>query len=233
MKKIVYIFCFIPLCIISILTMIYLFSNDKPFFSVRNIRINGANQLQDVDIASKISPLLKENLLSLDVPKMKEIISAHPFVKEVNIKRTLPFSVIIDLKEKKPSALWINNEGIVSILDESGEPYRRLTKGSIGNMFVINAINRSDVKSLYRQTNGWIAEGIIKRDSISEIAYNEGSVTIFDAEDGVEIVLGKEDHKARLKRAVSILEDARRRGLLIKSIDARFEKGGIIQERKG
>jgi cell division septal protein FtsQ len=58
-------------------------------------------------------------------------------------------------------------------------------------------------------------------------------VTIFGVEDGVEIILGKDDQEGRLKRAIAVLDDARKRGLLIKCIDARFEKGAIIQERKG
>ncbi|MCX5812768.1 MAG: FtsQ-type POTRA domain-containing protein [Proteobacteria bacterium] len=233
MKKILYIFFLVPVCILSMLTTIYIFSKDEPLFFIKNIRINGASQLEDNDIMGRISPFMRGNLFRIDVQKIKEVVTSHPFVKEVRIKRVFPFSIIIDVKEKTPSALWVNNEGVISVLDEYGEPYKRLTKGEIKNMFVINAGNKTDVKSLYRETNGWITEGIIKRNAISEIAYDEGSVTIFGTEDGVEIVLGKEDQKGRLKRAISILEDAKKRGLLIKCIDARFEKGGIIQERKG
>jgi hypothetical protein len=32
---------------------------------------------------------------------------------------------------------------------------------------------------------------------------------------------------------MAVLEDAHKRGLVIKCIDSRFEKGAIIQERKG
>jgi cell division protein FtsQ len=233
MKKILYLFFLVPVGILSMLTVIYIFSKDEPLFFIKNVRINGASQLGDNDIMSRISPFIRGNLFRIDVQKMKEVITAHPFVKEVRIKRIFPFSIIIDVKEKTPSALWVNNEGAISVLDEYGEPFKELTKGEIKNMFIINAGRKTDVKSLYRETNSWISEGIIKRNNISEIAYDEGSVTIFGAEDGVEIVLGKEDQKGRLKRAISILEDAKKRGLLIKCIDARFEKGGIIQERKG
>jgi len=233
MKKTLYIIFLVPVCILSMLITIYIFSKEEPLFFIKNIRINGASQLGDNDIMGRISPFMQGNLLRVDVQKIKEVITSHPFVKEVRIKRVFPFSIIIDVKEKTPSALWVNNEGVISVLDEYGEPYKRLTKGEIRNMFVINAGTKTDVKSLYKETSGWIAEGIVKRDSISEIAYNEGSVTVFGSEDGVEILLGKEDLKGRLKRAVSILEDAKKRGLLIKCIDARFEKGGIIQERKG
>jgi cell division protein FtsQ len=233
MKKTLYIFFLVPVCILSMLTTIYIFSKDEPLFFIKNIKINGASQLQDDDIMGRIVPFMRGSLFKVDVQKMKEVISSHPFVKEVRIKRVFPFSIIIDVKEKIPSALWVNKEGAVSVLDEYGEPYRDLMRSVTKSMFVINAENKTDVKSLYREANGWISEGVIKRDAISEIAYDEGSVTVFGAEDGVEIVLGKEDQKGRLKRAISILEDAKKRGLLIKCIDARFEKGGIIQERKG
>ena len=72
-----------------------------------------------------------------------------------------------------------------------------------------------------------------RKRALSEVAYNEGSITIFGYDNPVEIILGKEEQKTRLKRAIAVLEDAKKRGLLIKCIDARFEKGAIIQERKG
>lgn len=233
MKKILSIFFIGPICVLSIFTAIYIFSKDEPLFFIKNIRINGVSQLKDGDIMGRISPFMRESLLRIDIQKMKEVITSHPFVKDVRIKRVYPFSVIIDVEEKKPSALWVSTDGNISVLDEKGEPYRGLTKGETKGMFIINAGEKADVKSLYREVNHWVADGVIKRDAISEVAYNEGSVTIFGVEDGVEIILGKEDQEGRLKRAVAVLEDAKKRGLLIKCIDARFEKGAIIQERKG
>jgi cell division septal protein FtsQ len=84
-------------------------------------------------------------------------------------------------------------------------------------------------------SNEWFREGIIKQESLSDIVYNEGNITIYGCgcDNGVEIILGKEDQKGRLKRAVAVLEDAKQRGFLIKSIDARFERGAIIKERQG
>ena len=236
MKKILSIFFIVPVCVLSMLTLlttIYIFSREEPLFFIRNIKINGAHQLKDNDIMSSISPFLRENLFKIDVEKMKKIIASHPFVKEVKIKRVYPFSIVIDVEEKKPSALWVGSDGRISVLDETGEPYKGLTKSDAQNMFIINAGDKADVKSLFREVNRWVADGIMKRDGISEVAYDEGSVTVFGAEDGVEIILGKEDQEGRLKRAIVVLEDAKKRGLMIKCIDARFEKGAIIQERKG
>ncbi|MBA4416454.1 MAG: hypothetical protein C0392_00875 [Syntrophus sp. (in: bacteria)] len=233
MKKTLYMLFLIPVCILSMLTVVYLFSNDEPLFFLKNIKISGASQLRDADIMSKVTPFLRENLLKIDAAKMKEAVISHPFVREVNIKRVFPFSIVIDVKEKKPSALWVNGQGDILVLDEGGEPYRGFIKGDGKGMFIINARDKGDAKSVYREINGWLIEGIIKRDNLSEVAYNEGNITLFGLDDGVEIVLGKEDLKKRLKRAVAVFDDAKKRGLLIKCIDARFEKGAIISERKG
>lgn len=233
MKKVLSMFFIIPVCILSMLTLVYMLSKKEPFFFIKNIKINGNDQLKDGEIMGRITPYLKETLFSVDASKMQEAIISHPFVREVRIKRIYPFSIIIDVKEKKPSALWVNTNGEVNVLDENGEPYKQLARSDTMGMFIINAKNKTDVKSLYREANAWFAEGVIKKDAVSEVAYNDGNVTIFGMGDGVEIILGKEDQKERLKRAVAVLEDAKKRGLLIKCIDARFEKGAIIQERKG
>jgi cell division protein FtsQ len=233
MKKVLYICFIIPLCILSMLTIVYIFSKDEPFFFVKNIKINGIEQLKDGDVMGRITPYLKESLINIDASKMQESIIAHPFVREVRIKRIYPFSIIVDVKEKRPSALWVNAEGEVNVLDENGEPYKKLDKSDLKGMFIINAKEITDAKSLFKEINAWFAEGVIKNDTVSEVAYKDGSITIFGMGDGVEIILGKEDQRGRLKRAVAVLEDAKKRGLLIKCIDARFEKGAIIQERKG
>lgn len=233
MKRTLYILFLAPLCVLSILTIVYLFSKDEPLFFLKNVRISGASQLSERDIMGRVTPYLKESLLKVDIVKIKEAITNHPFVREVSVKRAYPFSVVIDVKEKAPSALWVKNDGDVFVLDESGEPYRKMGKGDIKGLFIINAKERADVASIFREVNVWSAEGIMKKEKLSEVAYNEGNITLFGLDDGVEIILGKEDQKKRLKRAVAVMEDARKRGLLIKCIDARFEKGAIIQERKG
>jgi len=233
MKKTLYMLFLIPLCALSMLTLIYIFAKDEPLFFLKNIKVNGVQQLREPDIMGRISPFLSTSLFKVDTVKMREAIVSHPFVKEVRIKRIYPFSLVIDVKERTPSALWVDGEGQVHVLDESGEPYRGLTKGDVKGLFVINAREKSEAKSLYGQVNEWFREGLIKQDALSDIAYNEGSVTLYGSEDGVEIILGKEDQKGRLKRAVAVLEDAKKRGFLIKCIDARFERGAIIKERQG
>jgi len=235
MKKSLYTLFLIPLCLISMLTFFYVFAKDEPLFFLKNIKVNGIHHLKDHDIISRVAPFLRDSLFMVDISKMKEAIISHPFVKEVRIKRVYPFSLVIDVQEKKASALWADGEGQLHVLDENGEPFRQFTKEDTKGLIVINAKDKNGAKNAYRQINEWFREGIIKQEALSDVAYNEGNITIYGCgcDDGVEIILGKEDQKGRLKKAVVVLEDAKQRGFLIKCIDARFEKGAIIKERRG
>jgi cell division protein FtsQ len=217
------------------LTIIYIFAKDEPLFFLKNIKVKGIQQLKDNDIMGRAAPFLRDSLFKIDISKMKEAIVSHPFVKEVRIKRVYPFALVIDVEEKKPSALWADSEGQLHVLDENGEPFRGIAKGDGKGLIVINAKEKSGAKSVYGQINEWFREGIIQQEALSDVAYNEGNITIYGCgcDDGVEIILGKEDQKGRLRRAVAVLEDAKRRGFLIKCIDARFERGAIIKERQG
>ena len=233
MKKMLYMLFVVPMCILSMLSIIYLVSKKEPFFFLQNLKISGIQQLNEREIVNKVSPYLKQSLLRIDPSKIENIVAAHPFVKDVRIKRVYPFSILIDVKEKVPSAIWVNSEGDPYILDENGNPYRRLSRGENKGLYLISTAEETDVRSVFTKVNTWSSEGILAKNKISEIAYKDGSMTVFSQDDPVQIILGKEKQKERLKRAVAVLEDSRKRGLVIKCIDARFEKGAIIRERKG
>jgi len=233
MKRLALYLFIVPLCLLSVLTVAYLFSKDEPLFSLKNIRIRGAAQLTDAEIMRRAYPFLRESIFKTQVNKVKEAVLAHPFVKEVSIKRLYPFSLVIEVKEKVASALWVDPAGDVRVLDETGTPFRALSKEDTKQLFVIQAKDEAAARSVFNQVSAWMADKSLERGSISEVIDTDGSITLIYLGDGVEVILGKEDQEARLKRAMAVLEDVHKRGLFIRCIDARFDKGAIIKERKG
>jgi cell division protein FtsQ len=233
MKRTIYLFFLVPVCLLSVLTGMYLFSRTEPVFLLKNIRIKGASQLPESEILTKIYPFLKDSIFGTDMGKVKDAIAAHPFIRDVRVKRVFPFSILIDVNERVPSALWVGSGGDIRVLDENGQSYRGLAKGDRTGLFVINVAEKNEAGSIFREVSSWDKQGIMAKDAISEVVYREGNMTVFSLDGGVEIILGKEDQRERLKRAVAVLDDARRRGLFIRCIDARFEKGAIVKERTG
>ncbi len=193
MKRTLYLLFIIPMCLLSVLTGMYLFSRTEPVFLLKNIRIKGAEQLPESEILTKIYPFLKDSIFGTDMGKVKAAITSHPFVKDVRVKRVFPFSILIEVKERVPSALWVGPGGDIQMLDEDGAPYRGLHKGGTRDLLVISAREKNDAKSIFREVTDWDRRGIIKKDDLSEVVYNEGNITLFSLNDGVEIILGKED----------------------------------------
>jgi cell division protein FtsQ len=233
MKRTVYILFLVSMSLLTVLTGMYLFSRTEPVFLLKHIRITGADQVAESEILAKVYPFLKDSIFGTDMAKVKESIASHPFIRDVRVKRIFPFSILIEVREKVPSALWVRPGGDIEMLDEEGTPYRKLRKGIGRDLFVVNAKDETDARGIFRQVSNWDRQGIIKKDDVSEVVYNEGDVTLYSLTDGVEIMLGKEERPSRLKRAMAVLQDAKKRGLLIKCIDARFDNGAIVRERKG
>ena len=129
MKRAIYLLFLVPVCLLSVLTGMYLFSRTEPVFLLKNIRIKGAHQMPESEILAKIYPYLKSSIFATDMEQVKEALTAQPFIKEVRVKRVFPFSILIDVKERVPSALWVGPKGDIRVLDEEGAPYRTLMKG--------------------------------------------------------------------------------------------------------
>jgi cell division protein FtsQ len=232
MKRFLSALFIIPVCLLSAVTMAYLFSRGGALFSVRSVRVNGLSQLTEREVMTKIGPYINTNIFQVDVGGIEKVLGAHPFVRQARIKRVFPFSLIVDVREKQASALWVTPAGDVMALDELGEPFRPIMRYDKG-FFLISAPDKGAAKVVFEQVEKWTRDGTIKTENISEVAYYDGGMTLYGREQGVQIILGREEQQKRLKKALAILNDARRRGLLIRCIDARFEKGAIVQERKG
>jgi cell division protein FtsQ len=231
MKKILLGLFILPVSALSMFALIYIFTEKDPLFSIRSINVKGLSQLRERDIVTSIAHLAKGSLPGVDVGRMCELIRSHPFVRDVRISRVYPFSLVIDVVEKRPSALWVSQNGDIRVLDENGEPFRRLAKGE-GKMYLIRASGKDEARGVFKKVSSWTGEGLIAQEAISEVSLEQRGLVLYGRNDGLEIILGGEGEKERLRRALAIQDDAQKRGLMIKCIDARFERGAIIQERK-
>ena len=175
MKRILYLLVIVPLCLLGGLTAMYLYSRTEPVFLLKNIRIKGAAQVTEPEILAKIHPLLKESIFGTDMTKVKEAITSHPFIRDVRVKRVFPFSIQIEVKERTPSALWIEPQGAIHVLDEEGAAFRDLRKEPTAGLFIINAKERDEAKSIFRQVAAWDREGVMKKDDLSEAVYRDGT----------------------------------------------------------
>lgn len=231
MKRFLYLFSIFWISMISLTVITHLIKRDEIFPKVLGLRISGRSQLEEKELIDLVKPFLSMNFGMADTEKMRNSILAHPYVKDATVKRIYPFYLHIHINERIPSAIWIGNDGSPKVLDEEGNPFRGIRRGEKGDLLVIRADEVNEVRSLLKTVKRWEESGILNPSDLSEVLSEGGSLKII-TRSGVEILLGREEIDLRLRKALKVLNDARKRGIAIKCMDTRFEKGVIIKEAR-
>lgn len=208
------------------------FVKGEPLFLLRGVRISGCSLVSENEIMALIAPHIDTSILNVEIEKIRKALIGHPCVKNVKVKRVYPFYLHIEIEERNPAALWVRPDGSLKVVDEDGYAFRDIRKNEKARLFLIHADKEKDLKEALLMIRKWISEGVATHDFLSQILFVDGNITILTNEN-VQIILGKEDFEKRLKKAKKVLEDAKKRGILVKLIDARFEKGAIVREREG
>ena len=181
-----------------------------PFFTLENIKLVGAKYLTQEDILRIGEIYLGEPLFKLETDQVQSRLSKDLRIEEVSVKRNLPHTLEVTIKERRPIATVACNYGYLD-LDHDGtvlDSYKSL------KTMKIPMINGVSVRDLY--IGDKVDDPLIKKildflqrldedtlNGISEVAFvEEDYVVMYTAtERAVQIRIGKLerlDEKARL-----------------------------------
>lgn len=76
-----------------------------PVFAVSEVKVVGAQRLQEADILQQLS-LRGNNLLALPIQDLRAQLLQNPWVQDVELRRSLPGHVTIALEERTPAVVW-------------------------------------------------------------------------------------------------------------------------------
>ncbi|MFQ5443134.1 MAG: cell division protein FtsQ/DivIB [Nitrospinales bacterium] len=82
----------------------YRYLTTAPYFSVKQVEINGNSVLETSDVMALAGTLRGSNIFKLDLDEVKRRLDSHPRVLETRVERTLPESVRINIQERIPFA---------------------------------------------------------------------------------------------------------------------------------
>ncbi|MDD4237400.1 MAG: FtsQ-type POTRA domain-containing protein [Desulfotomaculaceae bacterium] len=111
----------------------------SPFFEVRSILVQG-NQLLDqgkIKYVSDIAP--GANIFKVDLAAAATRLKLIPMVKDVQVTRSLPSTVVIGVTERKPVGLLPTGEGFIEV-DGEGVYLQKANAGAPG-LPVVTGIN--------------------------------------------------------------------------------------------
>ena len=87
------------------------YKNNNKFFSVKNISVTNTKILNEKDIRNLFwSELKNNNILFLDLNKIKKITAKEKLISHIEIKKKYPNTIIIKIFEKEPIAIFFYNK---------------------------------------------------------------------------------------------------------------------------
>jgi len=222
---------------------LYAYTSEK--FNLRNITVYGCKELDPKRLERIIRRDFPENILRIDLRKLKSRLEKEAWVDRVEIRRVLPSDLVIYVKERTPSVI-LEMQGELMIADKDGvlldsyEPrYGRLDvpvfKGVLGKDTPNYRKNQEENTARIGQALALLSDieaGCpAHTHSISEVDISDRSnLKVLLVDDTAEIMLGEKDYRKRfctLMNNMSQYQELKSQYSDIPSVDMRFD-GQIV-----
>ncbi|MBU0976281.1 MAG: FtsQ-type POTRA domain-containing protein [Patescibacteria group bacterium] len=93
-------------------------------FDIKNIQIEGCEQLQTSLLDDKLAYLYGVNIFLVRSSTLKgNVVTLSPYIKDLKVEKHLPDTVYINIIERKPSLVWVNLSGAY-LVDQEGTVLR-------------------------------------------------------------------------------------------------------------
>ncbi|PTL77776.1 cell division protein FtsQ/DivIB [Vitiosangium sp. GDMCC 1.1324] len=193
----------------------------SPTFLLKETTFSGLQRATPGELLKLSGLTVGQNLWALDVGALERAMSTHPWVRSVEVRRHFPASVSVEVVEHVPAALAVLSD--LYLLDEDGEPFKRLQPGDTLDLPLVTGLDREDyladeakTRERYRQAlavvDAYAATQPGKRERLSEVRVSpEGMVLVMA--DGMEVRMGEGETDAKLQRLSRVREELRARGL--------------------
>lgn len=194
----------------------------SPRFALREVVTPPLARLDRAELLTVAGVALGDRLLAIDPAGVARRLAEHPWVASVEVKRQLPSTLLIDVRERQAAATAMLSPGALYLIDPQGRPFKRATLGEAEGLAVITGIDRAQFsaardagEAAFREALGVLAtyhEGA-KRPAVSEVAIDvRAGFTLFLLETGTEVRLGRGDYIKKLARLDQILESLSAKG---------------------
>lgn len=198
-------------------------------FRTNDIQIIGNYHLEKEDVISSLKIEKGEPLLKISLREIEDRLEQNAWIKSASIKKQLPGTLLIKIKEAEPMAL-LSLKKRVYLMDGDGELLERLKGDGVPFLPVIKNINpkkKKDMAEALKLVSILSDKNIIaSRDSI-EIGVESYGLKM--KMDGELIKVGYGDYSAKFDRWMALEPEIRKKGLPIKYFDLRFKDSVIVK----
>ncbi|MBN2384670.1 FtsQ-type POTRA domain-containing protein [bacterium] len=104
----------------------YTFTSSSDFFNLKEIAVLGNQVLNRNEVIEDATLLYGTNIFTIDPDTIRAMIKDSPYIKQVNVRRELPSTIVLELFERKPIAV-IADQAESYLISEDGMLLEELT----------------------------------------------------------------------------------------------------------
>lgn len=208
-------------------------------FQVQHIETAGLNRLLEKDLVSLVGVNPSARLFDVDLEGVKDRLLSHPWIREVQVRKTFPDTLKIRVSERRPMAFVEEGDRRV-LVDETGKVLEELSsteeEGAVLPILLgieIGALQRNehDQYLVFQRAVDLIK--IMEPESQTvpgalKIDVRRGKGIVVER-NGYRILFGQEGFQKKWERFLSVETDMYMRKIDIKEVDLRFPGQVIVR----
>ncbi|MCB9943812.1 MAG: FtsQ-type POTRA domain-containing protein [Geminicoccaceae bacterium] len=118
---------------------------------VKEVMAIGRARTKSGDIRDKIANIYGQNILLVDISEVRTQLESLPWVRSASVRRMLPDTLYLELDERRPTAIWEDENGVARLIDEHGEIIPVSDVGIFAHLPVVSGKGaRTEVTALFR-----------------------------------------------------------------------------------
>ncbi len=203
----------------------------SPYFALRHVRIEGTERLDPKELKEATGLLQGRNIFELSPRRVERALLAHPWVAGAHVRRRLPDTFDVAIRERHATAA-ASRGGDIWLIDESGEPFGEAPPGERMDLPLVTGLAWSAPRRLRAQLQraialiaDWRTLGLTPRARLDEIHFEPGdTLTLWLTRPRLRVHLAASDDRFRLRLLRRALDRVRRERLPVHTIALDHER---------
>ena len=105
-------------------------------FEVKRVEVSGVNRIDELKVYEITLAQKDRSMLLVDIDAVRDDLLANGWIQDARISRRLPDTLVVDIVEREPVAVW-QHQGKLSLIDSTGYPLEKIAKEEIPDLPVI------------------------------------------------------------------------------------------------
>lgn len=218
------------LVLILLLTLLLWGMIRSPYFSIQQIEVSGDLKHLSMDVVVEVSKIsLGTNLFSVSLHETEKNVLKLPWVQSVSIRRQVPDTLWIYVKEYRPIALLLEEQ--LYFVSQGGVVFKKVEEEVTRDLPVITGLKKEDrldevvqLLKIFNKSDDFRLFGL------SEIHYNDVTgFSVVTLMGPMEIRLGRDHFENKLKRLQQIWTKLDKRYARVHGIDLDYEDRAFVK----